>query len=342
MMRKLAKQTEKWLQWLRASRPHASYSRARRPEPRLLLLLLLALLLTGLAHADVLTLKEEAYVKGPKVLLGEIADIEGEDKELLGAIELGDAAQPGSQKKLNAALVQARLKSAGVPDVELHGALAVTATTLHSELGRMEIAQSLENHIRDTMPWDQQRTQIEVAPANFDITLPEGQVDLAWSAQPGFEYVGTGAFKGELMVDGKPQRTINMRAKIEPYVTVMVATRDIMRGMPVGPADMEPREMPLTAAPQGAITDPQRALGLIARKTIFPGQFLSQRDLQERVAVQRNQLVDVIARSGSVTLKGRAKAAMDGRVGDTIILVNPESNAQMQGTVMPDGSVHVE
>jgi flagella basal body P-ring formation protein FlgA len=294
------------------------------------------------ANAETLTLKEAAYVKGPKVLLGEIADIEGENKELLESIEVIDAAQPGSQKKLHAALIQTRLKSAGLEEVELNGALAVTATTLSSEITRDAVAQSLIDHIRETMPWDGRSTLIEVAPPTFDITAPEGQVDFAWAPQPGFDYVGTGAFKGEVLVDGQPARTINMRARIEPYVEVMVATRDIMRGMPVGPMDMEPRKMPLSAAPQGAITDPQRALGLVARKTIFPGQFVTQRDLQERVAVKRNQLVDVLVRSGAVHLKGRAKATMDGRVGDSIILVNPDSNAQMQGMVMADGSVLVE
>jgi flagella basal body P-ring formation protein FlgA len=154
--------------------------------------------------------------------------------------------------------------------------------------------------------------------------------------------VGAGAFKGEVIVDGRSQRSFNVRAKVEPYVTVMVATRDIMRGMPVGPMDMEPREMLLSSAPEGVVTDPARAVGLVARKTIFPGQFLTLRDLQERVAVERNQLVDVIVKSGSVTLTGRAKATMDGRAGDTIICVIPESKEQIQGVVMPNGVVVVE
>lgn len=304
-----------------------------------------ATLLAGVsAHADKLTLKEEAYVKGPKVLLGDIARIEGESAERLREIELVDAAMPGAQKRLNAALVETRLRSAGVDieGIEMHGSTSVLATTLSDEISGGEVADSLMQYIRESMPWDAEHTQVEITPPAFALTVPEGQTEIAWSPSPGYEYVGAGAFQGQLMIDGEPKRSFNVRVKVDPYVDVMVATRDIMRGMAVGPADMEPRRMPLTSAPQGVITDPQRALGLVARKTIFPGQFLTLRDLQEKVVVERNQLVDIIVRSGAVTLQGRAKATMDGRVGDTIVCVNPDSKEQIQGVVMPNGAVVVE
>jgi len=303
-----------------------------------------ALLLAGAAHADKLTLKEEAYVKGPKVLLGDIAQIDGESADRLAEIELVDAAMPGAQKRLNAALVETRLRSAGIDigEIEMHGSTSVVATTLSDEISGGEVADSLMQYIRETMPWDAEHTQVEVTPPAFDLTVAEGDIEIAWAPAPGYEYVGTGAFQGQLMVDGESKRTFNVRAKVDPYVDVMVATRDIMRGMAVGPADMEPRRMPLTSAPQGVVTDPQRALGLVARKTIFPGQFITLRDLQEKVVIERNQLVDIVVRSGAVTLKGRAKATMDGRVGDTIVCVNPESKEQIQGVVMPTGIVMVE
>jgi flagella basal body P-ring formation protein FlgA len=298
----------------------------------------------GAQAADKVTFREEAFVKGPKVLLGDVASIVGVGAEMLAAIELGDAPQPGAQKRLHTALVETRLRSAGVDvsGIEMHGATSVLATTLSSEISSEEVADSLAEYIRESMPWEADSTRIEVTPPAFAITAPEGLVEFAWAATPDYGYVGAGAFKGEVIVDGRSQRSFNVRAKVEPYVTVMVATRDIMRGMPVGPMDMEPREMLLSSAPEGVVTDPARAVGLVARKTIFPGQFLTLRDLQERVAVERNQLVDVIVKSGSVTLTGRAKATMDGRAGDTIICVIPESKEQIQGVVMPNGVVVVE
>lgn len=307
-------------------------------------LLLAALLPMAAARADVVTFKEEAYVKGPKVLLGDVADIEGEDAVELASIELMDAARPGAQKRLQAALVEARLRSAGFDTsaLDMQGATSVVTTTLSLEISGQEVAESLMHYIKETMPWELDSTQIEVTAPTFDITAREGTVDFAWSPAPDYRYVGSGAFRGELIVDGESQRSFNLRAKIEPYVNVLVASRDIARGQMVGPADMESRKMPLSSAPSGAVTDPQRALGLVARKTIFPGEYLSERDLQERVLVERNQLVNAVVQSGAVTLTSRLKAVTDGRAGDTIPCVNPQSKEQVLAVVMPDGSVRVE
>ena len=63
--------------------------------------------------ADSLTLHEEAYVKGPKVYLGDVADIEGENAVDLAMVEVASAALPGASKRLNAALVASRIRHAG-------------------------------------------------------------------------------------------------------------------------------------------------------------------------------------------------------------------------------------
>ncbi len=307
-------------------------------------LALAALLIVSGACADVVTFKDEVYVKGPKVLLGDIAEIEGEDAVELASIELMDAARPGAQKRLQASLVEARLRSAGIDTsaIEMQGASSVVTTTLSLEVSGREVAESLMQYIKETMPWELDSTQIEVTAPTFDITAREGTVDFAWSPAPDYRYVGAGAFRGELIVDGESQRTFNLRAKIEPFVNVLVASRDIARGQLVGPADMESRKMPLSTAPTGAVTDPQRALGLVARKTIFPGEYISERDLQERVLIERNQIINAVVRSGAVTLTSRLKAVTDGRAGDTIACVNPQSKEQVLAVVMPDGTVRVE
>ena len=61
------------------------------------------------ARADTITLKEAVYVKGPKVLLGDVAVVEGLDADYLRTIEIVPAAAPGSARRLNAALVRTRL-----------------------------------------------------------------------------------------------------------------------------------------------------------------------------------------------------------------------------------------
>jgi flagella basal body P-ring formation protein FlgA len=302
------------------------------------------LALPGAAGADTLRLKEEVFVKGPTVKLGDVADIEGERADELAGIELSPAARPGDFKQVFAGLVETRLRDAGVDPAELEivGARSVRATTIHREVLRDEVAQSLRNYIIESMPWDERDTEIAVTAPSYDMTMPDGAVDIQWQASPRYTYTGTGSFTGTVVVDGEAQRTVSVRADIQPYVAVVVAARDIPRGAMVGPTDIEMRKEALAQTSDGAHFEPAAVLGMVAKKTIFPGQVLSRHHLEERLLIRRNQTVDVLVRAGAVQLQTRAVAKMDGRAGDTIVCVNPGSKEQIQGVVLPDGTIRVE
>ncbi|MBI1319545.1 MAG: flagellar basal body P-ring formation protein FlgA [Candidatus Hydrogenedens sp.] len=306
--------------------------------------LAIALALPLAAGADTLRLKEEVYVKGPTVTLGDVADIEGERADELATIKLSNAARPGDSKQVFAGLVESRLRDAGVDseDFEIVGSRSVRATTIHLDVTRDEVAQSLRHYIVESMPWDERDTEIAVTTPNFDLTMPDGALAIDWRPSPHFTYAGSGSFTGTVNIDGEPQRTITVRADIQPYVAVVVAARDIPRGSMVGPADIELRKEALAQTSDGAMFDPADVLGMVAKKTIFPGQMLDRRYIEQRLLVRRNETVDVVVRAGSVQLHARAVAKMDGREGDLIVCVNPQSKEQMQGIVLPDGTVRVE
>jgi flagella basal body P-ring formation protein FlgA len=305
------------------------------------LTLLLALALS--AGADTLTLKETAYVKGPKVLLGDVAEIEGVNAEILAGIELTPAAMPGASKPLNAALVEARLRHAGLDtgEISIKGASRVLATTLYAEISKQMIAQSLYAHILETMPWDSQETEIDIPVPLNDLTVPDGEIEFVWRTNPQFRYLGSGAFRGSILVDGVEQRSILCKANIEVYTNVVVARRDIPRGRPIGVADVEMRTEALSRIPEGTATGFEQVIGFMTRKTIFPGQIVSTRNIELPRVVRRNQLVAVEMTSGSLNIQSRAKALSDGRMGDTILCANLNSGEVFQGVVRADGVIEV-
>lgn len=63
-------------------------------------LLCAALSLQALAQGTV-TVKDSAYVKGPKILLGDVADITGDNAEKLAQVEVAPAALPGTAKRID-------------------------------------------------------------------------------------------------------------------------------------------------------------------------------------------------------------------------------------------------
>lgn len=296
------------------------------------------------AGTDTLTLKEQAIVKGPKVLLGDVADIEGQNAAVLAGIEVTNTPLPGYAKALNANVVASRLRSAGVDPktVEIKGASEVQATAAHMELSKEMLAESLRQYIQREMPWEAEDAEIEVPLPLEDVLMPDGEVTLTWRSNPQYRFLGPGSFRGTIAVDGKVERTLLCKANVEAFGDVVIAARDIPRGQIISTRDLETKKLALSTVPSGAIWEVTHLIGMVARKTIFPGQFIATRDVEARTLVKRNQIVSVEMRAGTVQVATRAKALMDGRAGDMITCVNLNSEESFEGLVRGDGVVTAE
>ncbi|HNR30952.1 MAG TPA: flagellar basal body P-ring formation chaperone FlgA [Candidatus Hydrogenedentes bacterium] len=307
------------------------------------MIFLAAVLVAAGVAADTLVLKDEAYVRGPNVLLGEVAQIEGELAPVLANVDLGLAALPGDSKRLHAALVEARIRNAGidVDSLEVGGASSVRATTLYLEITREMVVGSLREFIETEMPWDPADTLIDIVPAALDFRVPDGEVIFDWRPNPQYGYLGPGVFRGEVIVDGQTQKRFTLKANVESYGDVLVAAADIPRGAPISASQVEVRKRSLAKVESGAFRDPADLAGYVARTTIFPGQEITKRNVQPRILVKRNQLVAVEMQSGGLRLQTQARALTAGAAGDVILCANLNSRAEFQGIVRADGVVVV-
>lgn len=309
------------------------------------LLVLAAILLGGCLSApgDTLMLKEEAFVRGPNVLLGEVALIDGTLAPELSALELGSAALPGDSRRLHASLVEARIRNAGIDmdGIEVRGAAAVKATTLHFEVTRDMIAASLREFIELEMPWPLRDTEIDIYPTAYQFRVPDGVIDIDWRANPQYGYLGTGAFRGELLVDGEVQKRFTLKASVEAYGDVVVAATDIARGNPLSPGALRTEKRALSKLDRGVFTHVGELAGYVARTTIFPGQEITSRRVKPQILVDRNQIVIVQMRAGTLEVQTQARAMTPGAAGDTIICANINSGEKFQGIVRSDGVVVV-
>ncbi|MFP4502057.1 MAG: flagellar basal body P-ring formation chaperone FlgA [Candidatus Hydrogenedentota bacterium] len=310
---------------------------------RTIRLLAALLLYAGAAAADTLTLKSEAFVRGPRVLLGEVAEIEGTRAPELASIELGSAALPGDSKRLQAALVEARIRNAGLDlgDVEVHGAHAVRATTLHMEVTRTMLTSALRAYIESEMPWNPEHAEINILASTSSFRVPDGEVRYEWQASPEYNYLGKGVFRGAVLVDGEEERRFTMKADVEAYGPVVVAATDIPRGYPVSQSALTTEMRALSKLGHGAFTDPRQVTGYVARTNIFPGQEITNRKVKPQELIKRNQMVSVEMQAGTLRVQMQAKALGPAAAGDTIVCENPQSEETVQGVVRNDGVVVV-
>jgi len=300
----------------------------------------------GAAPGVVVVFREEAYVKGPVVRLGEIADIEGAGAAALGEVEIVAAAQPGASKRLDAGLVVARLRNAGYDrlEVEVKGAKSVEAKTLHQEITPDMIAGELRSYIEQSMPWDPLITEVEVVPPQQGIVAPEGKVGFEWRSAPDYAFVGQGSFRGSVTVDGAPLRTLTCKATVETYVNVVVAAAaTIPQGKIIMPGDIAKETRLLSSLKEPSFQDPAEVAGrFTARSSIVPGQVIDKRLVAPRVLVRRKQMVGVEMASGALYVQTQAEAQSDAAEGESVVCLNVNSKQPFVGVVRADGIVVVQ
>ena len=289
-------------------------------------------------------LKPEAFVKGDKVTLKDIADFTGTIEPSLAEMEIVPSALPGATKRIEAALVESRLRDAGFssPVMDPKGARSVAAKTLHLELSRDAIAEELRRFIEVNMPWDPADTTIDVLPPAYDVVVPDGNVSFEWKSNPQYRYVGTAGFRGEISINGAVKKTVLCRATIETYQDVVVATENIPGGTKIALSSLALEKRPMSKLESGSYTTLEDVVGLNTRSTIFAGTPIVKQRVIPPKLIKRNQSVTIEARDGTVTVRTQAKALSDAAAGDTVSLMNPESKEKFVGVVRPDGAIIIE
>lgn len=291
-----------------------------------------------------ITLHDEALVAGTTITLGDLAILSGEGADSLAGLEINPAPVPGNSRNLTASLIEARIRNAGLEPsaFEVRGPRVVKTTRLHQVLDHRRIEEELENHILFEMPWDPGLAIVELMVPEQQITLPPGHIDFEWQTNPRYDYLGLGAFRVDILVDGERQRSVMCRANIEAYAELPVAVDQITRGQVLGPNHIRMERHPMSSMPPGAYRDAADVHGLVARTTILPGQVITQRRVEARTLVRRRQLVTVESRVGSLAVTTEARALSDGKAGDVIELMNTESQQVFTGIVRSDGRILVQ
>lgn len=300
--------------------------------------------MAGAEDAGKVKIKDEVLVKGPKVYLSDLVEVkEPELKERLANIEVSGAAGPGESKALTASLVEARLEHAGIApgEVDAKKPAQIRATTAHIEISPETLVASLREHIELEMPWEADSTEIDIPVPHQGLMAPEGEMTIEWRASPQYAYLGPTNFRGNVMIDGVLYRTVVLRGTVETYQKIAVAATDIPRGRPVSASQLKLQTVAMSTAPEGAVTNMTEIEGLVARKSILPGQPVTTRVVELRQLIKRNQMVPVELRSAAIQIQNQARAMMDGKEGDLITCANPVTKEEFQGVVRADGVVEV-
>lgn len=159
------------------------------------------------------------------------------------------------------------------------------------------------------------------------------------SAQP-----ATGARLGgsiRFLVKPATGRIYQVVARVRVIAGRAVATRPIPRGEQLTAADVEWTEGPLDGQLLQPLPTLDQVLGSQARRAIAPGEVLTSIVLAQPVAVRAGEEVALTVRSGTMEVRGMARAVSSGSVGDVIRITTPGSRDIRRARIIAPAKVEI-
>ncbi|WOS42968.1 flagellar basal body P-ring formation chaperone FlgA [Xanthomonas rydalmerensis] len=129
--------------------------------------------------------------------------------------------------------------------------------------------------------------------------------------------------------------------KVRRMQHVLVLARGLSAGETIGAADIVPEKRDAARIVGAAMTEPEMAIGQVARRTLPAGTLLSTTDLVAPRLVRRGDNVALVARSGGLEVRMAGRALGDAGENERVTVENLSSRRIVQGTVSQNGDVLV-
>ena len=89
----------------------------------------------------------------------------------------------------------------------------------------------------------------------------------------------------------------------------------------------------------GALQSPSEAIGQESRVTLYPGQPIRPEHIGPPTLVNRNQLVEIVYRTKTLTIRTEGRALDRGAAGERIRVMNLSSRSTISGVVTGNGFI---
>lgn len=141
--------------------------------------------------------------------------------------------------------------------------------------------------------------------------------------------------------DGPPVFQRNVFGTVYEMAQIPVPKRLISAGDIIAADDLEWQAVHLTRLSGNSLTDAEQLVGRMAKRPLKAGQILRQSDVAVSPVIRKNDLIRLVVKTGQMTLSVQGKALQDAALGQTVRVVNVNSNRQLTGTVIDAGTVAI-
>jgi flagella basal body P-ring formation protein FlgA len=290
---------------------------------------------------------EKVQIDDEKILLGNIAKIEGGDPQMirkLGGIMVGRAPLPGNSRKLDGARIKTHLKQNRIDLAQLVLDIPTSITVSRSfiEVSQEKIKGLVSDYISEKLLSGNPNASIRSIQVSESLRLPGGRITYAVTAPRNREMVGQVPFGVNFDVNGKLYKRVWATATIEVLADVVITKKPLGRHKPITEDDIMVLKMDLAKAPADVITDPEMVLGKRTRRAIGSQTMLRANLVEFPPLVKRGDVVVIVAETNGLKITALGQVKKKGALGDRIPVVNFESKKVLYARVVDSNTVKID
>ena len=141
--------------------------------------------------------------------------------------------------------------------------------------------------------------------------------------------------------DGQVRRVGRLTARVDVAAAHVRARHQVAARTVLSRDDLETVQGNIGRQAVRQLPNIELVAGTITRKALLAGEVITPLVLETRALVTSGDEVTTVARVGGLEVRGRAIAAQSGALGETVLLVNPDSRKRLRGRVVGDAQVEV-
>lgn len=299
----------------------------------------------SIASALEITFSPVAEVTASFISLGDVAKFNEESPLAiaLGSKQIALAPQAGQSVTLDTEQVKATLLNNFPIDAFLtwNGAKNTVVERKGTPVGPEQIEQTIKNFLeekRDDLPVADYSFVTRELPLPFVIPFGELQIDVI-PADPNI--IGSRRFSLVYKVDGKTEKNISIRGKLQALASVAVLTQNVKRESILRP-DMVELQIKDLSDLRAPCTDLREVLGKKLTRSLRSGSVLDISSIEFPPVVHKGQLVKILINQNGMHLTATGISSMNGKQDQIIRVMNSGSHKMIFCKVTAPGLVEVQ
>lgn len=275
------------------------------------------------------------------VRLGDLFDDAGKAADVV----IAQAPAPGLAGQLSVSRISLAARRSGIDWHNHAGLTHVVIARAGVQVPETDIAAAIADAVTARSPSlsDPSSLQVDFAQGLSGIQVADGAPltvkveQLAWNNRNGTFAAAIRAPADDALA---PLRRVSGRAY--PVRDVPVLSRDMMPGDVVKARDIQWVKLPASRVAGNIVGSENQLKGMSPRRPVRAGEPLRLSDMEPPVLVGKGAQVDVVYKTGALTLTARGRALEDGAIGDVVRIMNIRSNRTIEGTVSAPNTISID